>query len=33
MKKEEAAKKQLEEISEIIKNSGKSLDEVKELLK
>lgn len=31
--KEEAAKKELEEIAEIIKNSGKSLDEIKELLK
>ena len=31
--KEEAEKKELEEIAEIIKNSGKSLDEIKELLK
>lgn len=31
--KEEAAKKELEEITEIIKNSGMSLNEIKELLK
>lgn len=31
--KEEAAKKELEEITEIIKNSGKSIDQIKELLK
>ena len=31
--KEEAAKKELEEITELIKNSGMSLDEIKELLK
>lgn len=31
--KEEASKKQMEEIAEIIKNSGKSLEEIKELLK
>ena len=31
--KEEASKRQMEEIAEIIKNSGKSLDEIKELLK
>ena len=31
--KEEAAKKEMEEITELIKNSGKSFDEIKELLK
>ena len=31
--KEEAEKKELEEIAEIIKNSGKSIDQIKGLLK
>lgn len=30
--KEEAAKKELEEITELIKNSGKSLNEIKTIL-